>query len=488
MTPDDPSDFDPLDDDSDEPEKSEEREPQDDSESPDESEDEDSADDMDSESEEEDDEPFEPVDSRDIGTPRDFKDEHIPSHRYLCEVADRGVREQRAFLILHQENDPQQIVDNIEKIADAARRASLLEGDHQARAIQLGLDLGLEYWLWANKIPEWGKLIMPLLRASLSIGNEELLIRAYHAWGIYSHLINVHAINFDQDKDTTSAAFESALRYAEESGREDLKLLVRAERFNVQVTKMMFDEARAAAQELLAKAKPINYYYIYGRVYFALARLCHYRGMFESMFAYAQLALVYFCGTGMDMRVFMGRSVNMMLSSFHPEDGHSTDYQRRLLDRLEKLAVDSGDPRFEAIVYHHRARQHLDDGGYDPAREYILKAWTKYRSIRLRSERVRVSHALGAIQIKRSALCMADRHLSAVLREYEKQGQTFWAIDVYVMRAVIIALAGDVSTACECFQDALARTEALSPGDARDKLIELIQAEIARFCGESGGT
>lgn len=421
------------------------------------------------------DERFESDSETDLGLPDDWEQKYIPTEAELQKAAVRRLDDEIAFVLLHKQNDPQAIADRLEEIADIARVTSFIKGEHQARGIRLGLALELKYWLMRDMVDQWIHLLMPLISVAIDLKDAELEAEVFYAWGLYHYYISYEQKPDAPKKDAPSTMLDIALKYAEASQNEGLRLLARAERFNVKVLRMSLDEARMEADAILARARAINFPYITGRIYFSLARRCHSEGNFINMFEYAQHSIGYFCKQ--NQVLFAGRAVSLMMSALHPEDGHGHVYRRLLVDYLLKLAQKSDSPRFQATAFQQQARQFFYEENYEQARIYLLKAQQRYRSIHVTSERARIGHMLGMIQTHRRRLGVAECYLKAAIRRYEDRGQEFWKVTAHYALALVPGEVGDKTLTLRRLGEVRDMAQAL-PVEKHNGLVKMIQAKI----------
>jgi hypothetical protein len=409
-----------------------------------------------------------PITPDELGLSPDFKPEFIPTLSDLQRAAIEGLDREIAFVILNQD-EPAKIVERLDKIADVARAASQVKGEHRAKAIRLGLELRQRYWLAANKIDAWVDLIMPLMEAALDLEDRELQSRVYHAWSVYLYIA--------RDRPTAvDIALEAASDYAEESGRADLKLLAQAERFNARVLKMSLPDAQAEADVILAEARRMKYDYVQGRAYLSLARAFAGKGLDKDIFACAQQALVFF--VSLDVMGFAGESVNLMLGGLSFLAERAPTYPSQLMAYLDKLSQRSANPILQAALSYYHAVQQYHLKNYERAREYILLARRKYTAAHYRPTIKRCAHVLGLIQTKRGQWKMAERHLTAAYTYYKKAGEDVNAVQAYYALAFIPYEQSDWKCAKPLLEKTREMAEALPDAAARDKLVKSIQDDI----------
>jgi len=409
----------------------------------------------------------EPIRPGDIGLPPDYDPRYIPTGDDLQRAAVQSLHRETSFVVVNRDT-PQAIVDRLDTIAEVVLAASQVKGEHQAKAVRLGLALELEFWLARDRLDDWPNLIVPLLKTSLEIGDRELQSRIYRAWSMYLFV--------SQDRTRAAQALVAALDYAGDAGREDLKLLIRAERFNLRVLEMSLDEAWAEAETLLAAARRLNYAYIQGRVYFSLARAYQIAALPRETFHYAQQALVIFLQW--DVIGLAGECVGAMLNSLYHQDAHLDHYASRLLSTLETLGRSSASPFFQAVACYNQGLRLYHRADYERAREQVLRAWLIYRTLKYRESIERVKHMLGLIQIKRHRWITAERHLRAACAYYERAGQAAYTVHAYHALAFIWYEQDDFPHALTALEGVLVQAQALPEKAAREWLVRLVSADI----------
>jgi hypothetical protein len=423
--------------------------------------------------------PDEPIQPGDIGLPSDYDLRYIPTGDDLQRAAVQALHRETSFVVVNRDT-PQAIADRLDTIAEIVLAASQVKGEHQAKAIRLGLALELEYWLARDRLDDWPNLIVPLLKTSLAIGDHELQSRIYRAWSMYLFV--------SRDRTRAAQALVAALDYAGDAGREDLKLLIRAEHFNLRVLEMSLDEAWAEAETLLTGARRLNYAYILGRVYFSLARAYQIAALPRETFQYAQQALVIFLQW--DVIGLAGECIGAMLNSLYYQDAHLDRYASRLLTTLETLSRSSASPFFQAVACYNQGFRLYHRADYEQARCQVLRAWLIYRTLKYRESIERVRHMLGLIQIKRHRWAAAERHLNAACTYYKRAGQAVSAVHAQHALAFIPYEQGDFPRALEALEAVLAQAQALPEKAAHEWLARLVAADIDdvrhRLNGEQG--
>ncbi|HVO72323.1 MAG TPA: hypothetical protein VMT24_19880 [Aggregatilineaceae bacterium] len=411
--------------------------------------------------------PDEPIKPGDIGLPADYDPRYIPTGDDLQRAAIQALHRETSFVVLNRDT-PQAIVNRLGEITEVVLAASQVPGEHRAKAVRLGLALELDYWLARGNLDDWPDLIVPLLKASLEIGDHELQSRIYRAWSIYLFV--------SRDRRKAAQALVAALDYASDARRDDLKLLIRAERLNLKVPEMSLDEARDEANALLAEARRLSYAYIQGRAYFSLARAYQFAALPKETFQYAQQALMVF--VQWDVIGLAGECIGAMLNSLYYRDARLDVYASRLRAYLETLGQSSASPFFQAVACYNQGFSLYHRADYDQSRAYVLKAWVRYRALRYRESLERVKHMLGLVQIKRHRWGIAERHLRAALAYYEQAGQAVYAAHARHALAFIPYEQGDFARALGALEAVLVHARSLPERAAREWLVQLVASDI----------
>ncbi|MBN1680959.1 MAG: hypothetical protein JW966_11780 [Anaerolineae bacterium] len=413
----------------------------------------------------------------DLGLPADYKDRYIPTTTDLRRAAVRALDDKIALLVMHQDN-ASVIIENLDQISEIVLAALEISGEHQIRAIRLGLALELRFWLKRDKLAGWLKLITSLLNAAIDTGHYDLLSEIYRAWSIYLFVTG--------NNPNSQAALRIALEEAETSGRRDLELLARTERLNITIPDLSLDEVQTGAQHILDEAQRLKFTYIQARVFMLLARAYDNAMMHGQAFAYAQQALVlaqreHFAG-------IMWTSVGLMLNSLQACQNQACLYYNQLLTYLETLAQTYNSPWLETWIYHTRAVEHYHAKSYDSARDYILRAYKAAHTTYNRPARCRAKHMLGLIQTKRRCWQMAERHLRHAVRDYEHTGQRVLKYHARHALAYISVEQGDFERGIRHMQQVLADVQSLPEDAARESLTALLENDINEIREKLSGT
>ncbi|NDJ78188.1 MAG: hypothetical protein GYB65_18210 [Chloroflexi bacterium] len=377
------------------------------------------------------------------------------------------MHEKTALLLLHKD-DPEVVLRELENIAEIIRLSSQIEGEHQAKAIRLGLDLTLEYWLQTNRMDDWLELIVLLLSAARDIKDDSLRSQVFQAWGVYLYMT--------QQSSRAVKALEAALATAQEAGRKDLELLIKAERFNVESTDLPREKLDQTAQQLLDDARQLNHVYVRGRIYLSLARAYRKAGLTDDIFIFAQQALL--CFNHEQAWAMAGAAINLMLGSLQSAPHACEQYIQRLLAYLTQLADSSINPRFKASTCYHHALRSFHHGCYDDARRHILQARRHYRSINDANNLISTQHMLGLIQTKRHCWNLAESYLSAAAAYYRRQGETVWELHAHNAIACIPLEQGYYDQALDQLQVLLRQAWELNKQEPCDDLCAAIQRDI----------
>jgi hypothetical protein len=351
-----------------------------------------------------------PRNNDDLGLPDDFDQKHIPTPQNLRDSAVEALHREVSFVMVNAKEDPQAIIGRLDELYAVIQAAGQIDGSHLPRTIRLALTLRGYFWRSVDRRDAWGKLIVPLITKSMEIGDRELESEIYRTWSI--HLFS------SRKEEGARQALLAALEVADTTGREDIKLLVAAERFHRDIATMSLDEARATGCRLSADAWRLRYTYVLARVYLSLAWKCRELLLREDAFNYAQQGFAV--AATLDDPVLAGECIDGMLTSLNSSDFANRVYFKQLQGRLEYETQRSGSELFRGVMSYNLAVRFYYQGDYDRSREMVLRAWGAYRRELLPNSAVRVRHMLGLIQTKRRRFAVADRHLRHVLKYYKR--------------------------------------------------------------------
>jgi tetratricopeptide (TPR) repeat protein len=408
-----------------------------------------------------------PEDLPDLNLPEDYDERFVPTPEELQQAALNALHDKQARLLLSQEN-PDYVVDHLDDFTELIHAASQLKGEHQAKAILLGLALELQYWVKNNRLDDWIHLILPLLSTARDIEDDTLYSRLYQTWGIYLYMTHKPS--------GAIKAMEVALETAEDAGNKPLGLSIRVEQFNIEARHMFLEEVQRKAAQLLDEARGMDRPYLMGRVFLTLARAHNEVPNRAQVFDYAQQALVYF----LDLNIYgmAASAMNLMMSALQTQVSYIATYRQRQMDLFESLVQRSANPRFKAAMFYQRALEHFHVGHYNDARRSALRARLEYLAIDDLENVAGLSHLLGKIQSKRHCWHLARRHLDRAITLYAEQKRASWVVHAHNERAYIHYEQGNYRRAVAALQRVLDMAHQLSDPEQRAHLIRVIQNDI----------
>ncbi|WP_119072808.1 hypothetical protein [Aggregatilinea lenta] len=400
----------------------------------------------------------------DLGLPPDYNPRFIPSPSRLQAASERTLEQWTSFIMTNK-SSPKVIAEKLDVIVDGTWAALNVTGPHVPKAIKLGLELEMRYWVYDNRLEDWHKFMMEMMRAATEVNDAALKSEIYRAWSTY-HFVT-------RQKGPARVAMEKAIEYAEESQHESQRLLARAESFNLGIREMPLKNAQVEAQALIAEAERIRFPYVKGRAYLTLALRYQMLSVPQQAFSAAQQALV--CFTTPDITGMQAYAVTLMLGNIQFNNTHSRTYRQKLLGYLTTLAQHDINPQFRAAVAHLQASEAHYQGRYADARCHALEAWCNYRHLGDDLSCHDMQHMLGMIETK-DRPARATRHLDAARAYFEDKGETVRQIHVQHARAWVPYTHGDPATALTLIDEALALVDSLqeqaSQGTLRDLLVE----------------
>ncbi|MBI5957141.1 MAG: hypothetical protein HY866_00300 [Chloroflexi bacterium] len=325
----------------------------------------------------------------------------------------KRLHEATAFVILHQK-DPWEIARRLDPIANAIRESSQIPGLHQAKALQLALELGAPYWLSTKRLNDWIDLISPLVRVAMSsVRDDALSTRFFQAFGIFQ--------SFAATQEKAETTLLQALEFAKDARREDLQLMVRATKLNMNAFRVPLEDIETEAQSILTEARRLKYSYVMGRVYLTLARTIAFCCQSDQrLFEYAQQAFILMRAEN-DMGLGW-QALSMMIGQLQRQNDHSPKYRFQLLTQMGQLEECTIYPWFQATLYHLWSIFYFHQGDYEKARFYSLKAFAHCRAFELKSDKFYIRHQFAMIQSKRHRWKAAERHLRACAKHYKNTG------------------------------------------------------------------
>ncbi len=370
-----------------------------------------------------------------LGLPDGYDPKFIPTSSELRRVAGNRLDWETAFMILNRD-EPDLIVERLDELAAMVRAAISVQGPGMndperlpslKKAVRLGLELKLKYWLRANKFEDWIDLIGPLLTTAIQI--KEFQPAVFLHWSIYHYT--------DGELARAQKALAVSREFAAESGREDLALLAQSYQFNFDAPQMNLDNVEKQAEELISKARRLGYGFVRGQVYVSLARayadqLRNSRKAFE----YAQQALAILIHD--DSVEMAGEALTLMLGMTGIKNNYSSVYRDRLRSYFEWIIEKSVNPIFQAAAYFFQGRdQYFYQGQFDEAMLPLLYAWRKYRQAHMPDNVARTLHMLGLVQTKRHHWPAAEFYICEALKRYRTMGHKSYEIHALHAHAFI---------------------------------------------------
>ncbi len=415
--------------------------------------------------------PFHPIEPSDLGLPPDPEMGYIPTEDQLRAAAVHALDDISALFILHPD-DEQVIAAQLDNIASVLLAASQLKGPHQAKAVRLGLHLNHHFWQTHNKETTWLQLIVPLLNITLELGDKQLQAEAYRAWGIY-----LYTSGKDANQPKSARAFQIAMEYATESGRDDLKLLARIEHFNQQIRSMSEQDMLAEAHALITDARRLQNIYFEGRVYASMARFYFWKDHCQ-LFQYAQQAMIIFWNLN-DYGLFC-QCIIFLVHSLEDQTPHAA-YRQQLLGAMEQMASHLAYPYISASLYHLWAVQYYKLKLYQEARSAMIRSCVIVRRVGTYLDTSFALHMLGLIEMRRHRWQVSRLFLEAALQGYEEsridQAQI---VQLHHALAFIPFEQRNFAAAYTELGKVLEMAQALPPGNVRDSLIKLISDDRGR--------
>ncbi len=406
---------------------------------------------------------------RDLGLFPGYDPAQIPHDEQLAQVADNIYDEWLSFISRNRQS-PQKILNLLETISDYVIASVNTPGDHQEKIVRLGLSLRSDYWLSRGMWKPWRDTLMPVLKIALSFPNYELVAEAYRQWGIFLYLSSA--------QDGSQQAFNAAIEYAETSKDPRLVLMAHAERFNAQAAYLSRSEAETQASAILDKARGQKNVFVMGRVYLTLARAYAHQNLYTENFMAAQQAFLYFAKAGNSEYVLS--ALNQMISalSYQYQDTYSPHYKKHLLHVYRVVAKNSASPHFQANFYHYQGFLCFQKQDYKQARSYIIRAWSKQRSLRQHFNCAIEIHMLGMIESKRKNWLLAEQFFTTAIKRYHKLGNQVKGVQARYARAYLSFEKQDFEAAVSQLEAVLPFARQIEERAVREQLIADIQADI----------
>lgn len=351
-------------------------------------------------------------DGDDNGLPPEWDPKMIPDGDELARAALEALHREVSFVLLHGD-DPQAIVARLSRMDDMVRAALTVRGTytaHLTEAIRFALALDWPIWMASRQFQAWQNTILLMLSTVRDLGDQQLQSRIFRAWGIFLLLSRKH--------DGARIALDGAIKDLEGLDRDDLQLLMRAERFNLDAEYETPDTLQAQSAELLAAADRLNFRYIKGRVYFSLARACGRTRDLRSAFMYAQQALVYFLSEA-DSGLAM-QSLGTMIMVCQRLWATRGDLILRLLVFTERVVKHDQNSWYWSRIYHEYSVQYFHRAQYDQAITYALRAQEKYAALEDTLGIAWMQHQMGLIRTRQEAWQLAENHFARAADLYSQ--------------------------------------------------------------------
>lgn len=337
-----------------------------------------------------------------------------PSWEDFQRVAIKSLHRETSFVIMNKDN-PAAICARLDELASIVIAALEVEGPHRKKAVRLGLALDREYWIVCDKLDDWNNLLHPLLRAALYL--REFQSEVYRIWSQYRY------VNWQFPG--ALSAIDASITFAEESGREDLQLLARSDRFNFGLYGLTLEEAEEQAAQLIEDARRLDYRFVWGRAYYTLARAYDRNSLTEKWFECTQQALAILAPTEMEL---VAESVVMMLAILNRNSSRLPKYQAQLRQYLATTAEGALSPAVEAGLHYIQGLDHFHHEDYENAFNELLIALQKYQKGRFQYSIYRVRHMLGIVETKRRHWEIAEEYLRSAYRGYMRLGDDAYAL------------------------------------------------------------
>jgi tetratricopeptide (TPR) repeat protein len=361
-------------------------------------------------------------DGDDNGLPPEWDPNLIPDGDDLARAALEALHREVSFVLLHRDQ-PQMITDRLGRMDEMVRAALAVRGNYNAHlpeAIRFALALDWPYWMASQRFQAWQNTILMMLSTVRELKDQQLQSRIFRAWGVFLLLSNKY--------DGARVALDGAIKDLEGLDRNDLRLLMRAERFNIAVEHETLDTLHAQAAELLVEANRLNFRYIKGRVYLSLARAYWRAHEFPPMFMYAQQAVVYFMAES-DRGLAM-QSLSMMALAHRMLRGNSSDITLRLMAYTERMMGDDRNPWYWSRIYHEYSVQYFYRARYDQSVTYALRAQENYAAVNDELGVARMQHQMGLIRTKQKAWQLAENHFARAAELYRELDSHYEMVSV----------------------------------------------------------
>jgi tetratricopeptide (TPR) repeat protein len=410
----------------------------------------------------------------DLGLPSDYDPRFIPSSSRLQKASEKGLETWTSFIMTNKDS-PQIIADKIDEIVKVIDSALEVDGPHVPKALKLGLELEMRYWVYDNRLQDWLNFMVHMLEKAIELGDAALISEVYRAWSIYLYVTREQA--------KAKKAIESALEYANDTDQEPLKLSVRAERFNLYLHDLSLKDAQAEAERLIEEADRLRFPYVKGRAYLTLALKYQMLVLPAEAFTAAQQALT--CFAAPEIIGMQAYAVSLMLGNLQVIQVNAVQmpaYRMQLLNYLTMLISHSVNPQFKAAVAHLQANEAYYLDKPIEARRHALIAWLNYRNINHDTISSRdIQHVLGMIENKLDHPALAERHLRAAISYFQAVNETLRQIYALHALAWVPYMHGDPLRATAFMDEALALIDRLPEPQTQESLRTWLQADRAKI-------
>lgn len=346
----------------------------------------------------------------------------IPDGDELARAALMALHREVSF-VLYNKDQPQVIAERLEKIDDVVCAALSVRGSsnaHLVKAIQLALLLDWRLWMLSRRFAAWQNVILLMISTMRELPDQQLQSRIFRAWGIFLFLSRRY--------DSARAALDGAIENLKGLERDDLKLLMHTERFNLDAEREPLASLQSRALDLLAEAERLHFRYIKGRVLFALALAYLRGGEFAAAFMYAQQAAVYFVAES--DHGLAAQSLGLMVSARTIDSRGGNDHPLRILAYAERVMGTDKNPWYWARIYHEYGVHYHHRGQYDQAVTYALRAKEAYAVVDDTLGVAKMQHQLGLIRSRQEAWLLAENHFEEASALYQALHHYYWMIGV----------------------------------------------------------
>ncbi|MCD4684726.1 MAG: tetratricopeptide repeat protein [Anaerolineae bacterium] len=396
----------------------------------------------------------------------------IPNGDDLAEAALHALHREVSF-VLYYKDQPQVIAERLGQIDEMVCAALTVKGSsnaHLLKAIQFALALDWPYWMASRRFAAWQNIILMMISTVRELRDQQLQSRIFRAWGTYLLLSRKY--------DGARIALDGAIKDLDDLEQDDLKLLMRTERFNIDVAREPLAAMQAQVPELLAEADRLQFRYIKGRVYYALAKAYRRAGQYKTAFMYAQQALLFFLAEA--EQGLAAQSLIAMVAILVLDQSDLNDYELHVLAYTESLMQQNVNPWIRAQIYHSYAAHSFAQGHYPQARGYCVRAWWEYYVIGDKDGCARMYHLLGMVYSKLGRARLARYYLTTARTLYDQLDNDYHFISAWHALGYMLYEQEKLEEALSELRHArnLALTRLTDP-NVRQRIVESIEEDIA---------